>query len=326
MRLATDVFDTYWRFAAERQNVFFARAGQQPEPWSDDVILNLHRFTNAYRAADRVSQYLIRDVVHGGDNAPEEVFFRTLVFKTFNRIETWEILLDKMGDVRWDDYSFPRYSAVLTAAMQRGTRIYSPAYMMPPGGKDFGYNEKHKNHLKLIERMMREDVPARIADAQSMEEAYQILLRYPTIGPFLAYQYVTDINYSELTDFSEMQFVVPGPGARDGIHKCFSDLGNYSESDIIRYVADHQEEEFEKRGLKFHTLWGRRLQLIDCQNLFCEVDKYARVAHPEITGKSKRTRIKRRFKPNPTPIEYWFPPKWGINEKIPKGLGHDQNV
>ena len=58
------------------------------------------------------------------------------------------------------------------------------------------------------------------------------------------------------------------------------------------------------------------MQLIDCQNLFCEVDKYARVAHPEIRGISPRTRIKQKFRSNMTPIDYWFPPKWSINERI----------
>src|SRR5258707_9985183 len=41
---------------------------------------------------------------------------------------------------------------------------------------------------------------------------------------------------------------------------------------------------------------SRRLQLIDCQNLFCEVDKYARVAHPNIAGRTGRTRIKQKFR------------------------------
>jgi hypothetical protein len=38
---------------------------------------------------------------------------------------------------------------------------------------------------------------------------------------------------------------------------------------------------FQHFGLKPVTLFGRRLHSIDCQNLFCEVDKYARVAHPQ---------------------------------------------
>jgi hypothetical protein len=137
------------------------------------------------------------------------------------------------------------------------------------------------------------------------------------IGKFLAYQYAIDINYSTLIDFNEMDFVMPGPGAMDGIRKCFSNLGNYSEADVIRHVTDRQEQEFERLGISFKTLWGRRLQLIDCQNLFCETDKYARLAHPEVSGISGRTRIKQLYTDNNrTPIPYFFPPKWGLNNKL----------
>ena len=93
-----------------------------------------------------------------------------------------------------------------------------------------------------------------------------------------------------------------------------------SEKEIIKIVADRQEIEFERLGLSFKSLWGRKLQLIDCQNLFCEVDKYSRVRHPNITGNSKRTRIKQKYKRNHEPIEYWFPPKWNLNHLLEKDL------
>jgi hypothetical protein len=32
--VTTEVFDTYWRFAAERQNVFFRRAAASQPPWT----------------------------------------------------------------------------------------------------------------------------------------------------------------------------------------------------------------------------------------------------------------------------------------------------
>ncbi|RZK72276.1 MAG: hypothetical protein EOO85_19290 [Pedobacter sp.] len=88
-----------------------------------------------------------------------------------------------------------------------------------------------------------------------------------------------------------------------------------TDAEIIRVVMERQEQEFEERGLPFRTLWGRSLQLIDCQNLFCEVSKYARVRHPEIEGCSSRTRIKQLFKPamGDTSLAYFFPPKWGLN-------------
>src|SRR5204863_1668511 len=120
--------------------------------------------------------------------------------------------------------------------------------------------------------------------------------------------------YSQLTNFSEMSFVVPGPGAKNGIRKCFQTLGGLNEVDMIRLMADRQEEEFSRLGLDFRSLWGRPLQLIDCQNLFCEVDKYARLAHPDVAGVSRRSRIKQRFAPSADPILYWYPPKWGIND------------
>ena len=77
-----------------------------------------------------------------------------------------------------------------------------------------------------------------------------------------------------------------------------------------------QEKEFERLEINFKDLWGRKLQLIDCQNLFCEVDKYSRVAHPDVSGLSDRTRIKQIYTPRKEKITYWYPPKWAINSKI----------
>src|SRR5207237_5170575 len=121
---------------------------------------------------------------------------------------------------------------------------------------------------------------------------------------------------SQITNFSETEFVAPGPGALDGIRKCFADTGGLDDADVIRVMADRQEAEFERLGLRFRTLWGRPLQWIDFQNLFCEVGKYARVAYPETVGLLGRTRIKQRFTPSTTTIQYWYPPKWGINDAI----------
>ena len=314
----TAAYNSYWRFAVERQNVFFRRLANEPGPWTADPVISAHKFTNAYRASDRVSQYLIRHVIYREDlpSATHEILFRTLLFKLFNKIETWELLEHTFGAITFKDYRFEHYDHVLSQAMRAGGRIYSAAYIMPPGGSAFGYSAKHQNHLRLLERMMDDDLAGHLAKMRRMQPAFELLRSYPTIGDFLAYQFVTDINYSEITDFSEMDFVVPGPGARDGIRKCFADTGGLNEAELIRLMVDNQESEFERLGINFQSLWGRRLQLIDCQNLFCEVDKYARVAHPEIAGISGRTRIKQKFSPKGALVTPWYPPKWGINENI----------
>jgi thymidylate kinase len=312
----TEVFDTYWRFATERQEIFFRRLEGASLPWTTDPILSKYKFTNAYRASDRVSQYLIKQVIYNGDQLPEEIFFRTLLFKIFNRIETWELLTSHLGELRYSEYSFERYDTILTEALDEGYTIFSAAYIMPSGGTSFGYSKKHRNLLRLLESMLIDEVPSRLTEMRSMRQAFELLRSYPMVGDFLAYQYVTDINYSQLTNFSEMEFVVPGPGARDGLRKCFRSLGGLNEADIIRLAAERQQEEFSRLGLHFRSLWGRPLQLIDCQNVFCEVDKYARIAHPYVKGMSDRKRIKQGYQSSMQPIAYWYPPKWEINHLI----------
>ena len=308
--VATPVFDTYWRFAVARQEAFHRRL-EGVTPWTTDPIIAAHRFTNAYRASDRVSQYLIRHVLYDGDQSPDEVFFRTLVFKLFNRVDTWEYLINALGAVAWKGFSIERAEKVLNKRFDGGARIYSAAYIMPSPA--FGATRKHANHLRLVQHMLKDGAPAKVASARSLKDVFSVLRGYPSLGDFLAFQLTIDLNYSAMLNFSEMDFVVPGPGARDGMRKCFVSTDGLSEADVIRAVAEMAATEFDRLELTFRDLWGRHLQLIDCQNLFCEVDKYARVAHPSFSGNSGRTRIKQRFTPTAAPIPQWYPPKWGVH-------------
>ncbi len=308
---STPVFDTYWRFAARRQAIYLARVAGCGPPWSDDETLRRFRFTNPFRASDRVSQFLIRNVIYGdgAEFTADDIVFRTLLFKFFNRIETWQHLEKSVGTITWHSFDRSAYQEALDVLSERGP-IYSAAYVIPP--PRMGAARKHHNHLRLLQRMMREGLPERVTNADSLEELFGILLRYPSIGRFLAFQFSIDLNYGPLTTFDEDSFVEPGPGAIDGLRKCFGAEVAGREVEVIRYMVDSQEEHFARLGLEFDGLWGRRLHLIDCQNLFCEVDKYARVAHPAIRGVSGRSRIKQLFRPRLDPVSAFFPPKWRV--------------
>jgi alpha-glutamyl/putrescinyl thymine pyrophosphorylase clade 1 len=310
----TPVFDAYWEFAAERQRIFFRRLEGVPGALTADRVLKQFKFTNAYRASDRVSQYLLRNVIYRSDlpSDTRNVFFRTILFKLFNKIETWQHLEAAIGKITWEDFDFGRYDNLLTSRMTAGETIYSAAYIMPAGGSVFGHKLKHRNHLRMIEHLFTERYPQKLSDCKTMKDAFELLRTVPFVGPFLAYQYVTDFNYSELTNFGEDEFVMAGPGALDGISKCLVGADTVKSSDVIRYMFDHQEEHFEQLDIDFPNLWGRRLQLIDCQNLFCEISKYARVAFPDYTGVAGRTRIKQKYEPTGPLPEPFYPPKWKI--------------
>lgn len=307
---ATPVFDVYWRFAAARQAVLMRRLAGDPPPWTNDPILARHRFTNPYRMTDRVSQHLLTAVQYDAPWDPATLVLRTLLFKVFNRIDTWRLLVTEVGQPTAGAFDPDRYGAVLSDARARGQRIYSPAYIVP--NPPYGDPEKHRNHLRMLAAMLDDGTVDRLTGAGDLPELFEVLRRVPSLGPFLAFQYAADLNYSTLTSGGEAGFVVAGPGAVDGLRKCFAALPAGAEADALLWVADTQEEHFNRLGLRFQPVFRRRLQPIDCQNLFCETDKYARISHPQFSGRSGRTRIKQVFDGrgrDPLP-PLFCPPKW----------------
>jgi hypothetical protein len=189
-------------------------------------------------------------------------------------------------------------------------RIYSPAYIVP--NPPYGEPDKHRNHLRMLAAMLDDGIVDRLVAAGGLRDLFEVLRRVPSLGPFLSFQYAVDINYSTVTAGGESGFVVAGPGAVDGLRKCFAALPRGTEADALLWVADTQEEHFARLGLAFEPVFGRPLQPIDCQNLFCETGKYARVSHPQFAGRSGRTRIKQVFdgrgRDSLPPL--FCPPKW----------------
>lgn len=322
------VYELYWKFAAERQRVFEARVSGDPWPWTQDRILQEYKFCNVFRAADRVSQYLIGEVAYRTDtSSAADRIFQIVAFRNFSNIATWETVIDILGrSPRIADLESGAFEKALTATKDRNGGLYTGAFILCATDA-YGRKIKHLNHVELFRDMfVRSRLAERILKAQSLEEVYNLLHAFPLMGDFMSYQMAIDLNYSEYVNFSENDFTKPGPGALRGIKKVFSDLGGLTPEEAIMWMVDHQEAEFARLGLQFNGLWGRRIQAIDAQNLFCETDKYCREAVPELA--SARSRIKSRYTSTPEPMQLFFPPKWGINEYLPEnevlgeGLAH----
>lgn len=301
----------YFYFIQERMNIFWGRYNHH-DHLTDDPILQEYKFTNVYRASDRVSQYLIKNVIYKDLDryAPEDVLLRILVFKVFNRIETWEYL-NKHLDVRVNTFNVERLSKLLTKR-QKDYPIFSNAYMM--AGSHVRYADIKTKHQVWLQMIEDEFIQGRgfekVLEAKSMSEVYSQLRDYPLIGDFLAYQYTIDFNYSPYLNFDEDSFVKAGVGAVRGIKKCFLSFGNNFE-DAIYYIHDHFEELQERYGYTaFRPLPGRKPKLIDLQNCFCETDKYLRAKMPEL--KVGNVRIKQHYKPTKDRIHFYFPDKWGV--------------
>lgn len=243
--------------------------------------------------------------------------FRITLFNLFTKIETWELLIRELGPLTWSRYDRSNYQRVLNRAKKEGMALYTGAFQKP--APHFDFSDAYMNHLCLLEMLMENDLAGRLLNANYMAEVYEYLISFPSMGAFSTYQLMLNLSYSEVLNFSNMDFVVPGPGASSGLSKMFGHSMKGAreavpgiEEAIIRWLAKHQNAHFKRLGLEFSGLGPGCLpmDLADIEHLLCEVDKYSRIAHPKLKG--KRTELRGIFKPSPGiyPAKPTLPKAW----------------
>ena len=68
-----------------------------------DSVLTAHKFTNVYRVLDRVSQYLVKKICNRTDLSEKDKFWQIYVFRLLNSIDTWELIQEKFGDLKYPE-------------------------------------------------------------------------------------------------------------------------------------------------------------------------------------------------------------------------------
>lgn len=320
LKINEETFKYYFYFIQERMQIFWKKMYKKNTPWTNDPILQTYRFTNVYRSTDRVSQYLIKNVIYNDNNLPEEdILLRIIVFKIFNKIETWEYIEENIGLLTLNNFNIANIGSLLTKR-RLNQPIFNNAYMMT--GTHVLYNHLKYKHEKWLEMVQNEFVQngtiKKILNSKSLKDLYLTLKECSFIGEFLAYQYAIDFNYSPFINFSENSFVKAGIGAIRGIKKCFTGIEKQDYETAIRFTLDNLEKLQNKYGYSNPLFFPQRKPtLIDLQNCFCETDKYLRVKLPTLIIQNKR--IKQRYSPISNGYNLYFPPKWKL--KLGKEYG-----
>ena len=99
-------------------------------------------------------QYLLKYVIYNNPSnySDEDILFRIILFKLFNKEDTWEYLIECLGDVKLKDFSWDKYNKILLDRKNSGEKLYNDAYISC-ATKAYGYDLKHQNHLALLEEM-----------------------------------------------------------------------------------------------------------------------------------------------------------------------------
>jgi hypothetical protein len=286
--------EEYFAFARERYNIFLRRRAGEPGPWTDDPILREFRFCNIFREDDRVTQWMRAELTRPIGYNNERQMRATTVFRWFNKIETGELLKDLLLD-EWDTEEARRR---LKARVADGQTILGAAYMI----KSPLRMNKVDGLLQCIDAVNK-DIPHLAANIEpyetTLQGVHEVLCGYPYLGPFMAYEMVTDLRRSPVLNSAPDidTWASAGPGAARGLDRYFGDpLGTRSHNSPAS--REHMNEEMrqilEIARSPTLGLWPQewpRWEMREVEHTLCEFDKYERARLGE-------GRPKQRFVPH----------------------------
>jgi hypothetical protein len=299
-----DNFDVLWRWIVERHRIFerrLAGAALAPAPPGDKFLsaLEKYSFCNPFRVLDTGSQLVVYLQQQPGlSPEPEEVFFRTALYRAFNSPKTSEKLIEELGYVpSWRRYDFAALSEAIGRVEARLGKLYSRAYMFNDllvHGGDKGsapYPRKYQGSLRLVARMIEDGVVERVWAARTVEGIFRALSNggkyFAYSGGFLAMQLAHDLAYSDLSPAGEDDFwpIRGGNGYAKGMRFCFDRPFNIDSDGDLRLMAkivwrlwEEQDRCLAVLGYPPVRLLGQReLKPIDLENAFCETSKILRI-------------------------------------------------
>ena len=281
---------------------------------TSDPILAKYRFTNVFRELDRVTVWLRENVRDPRNKARDpRLLLAVFVFRMFNRTEVGEAIF-KDDDLLGGFSAFDKFAekgdtrhlkkAILNRLGDRGPYATGAYIISSPAGKS-----KLDGILWLIEQFYKGSRPAldgyeydwrTMAEVWKksrtpLNEAHDWLRRFPYVGPFHAYEIVTDLRWTHLLSRAPdiYTWCNPGPGCKRGLNRVMGrdkrarEWANreelLNEMDIILEASDKYWLDFAHKMLdKFPKLktpleWEMR----DVEHNLCEVDKYLRVKNGE---------------------------------------------
>ena len=315
-------FKYYMYFVSERMNIFWKKYHGEEQPYTNDPILRVHKFTNVYRVLDRSSQYLLKNVIYNGKKyTKEDMFWRIILYKNYNLPKTWDTLVAGLGDITLATPVEDIYECLMI--LNKYAPVYSNAYMLTcPFMRNETFlknydlkigNPKFLLYLKIFQKdLLEKGVMKDCFESENFEGLFNNLKKVLSFGDFLAYQMAQDLNYTDFFNFEENDFCAAGPGTQRGVDKCFDVTGGKTDYNVvIKWVHNNFEQLLEDYKIEFNGLPNWLPKVPDLSNNFCETSKYLKGVNPGTADGDKR--IKQLFKENSNKMDLMLPPKWNVN-------------
>jgi len=258
----------YW--IRERHAIYERRQRGEPKPWTDDKVLQTVFFTNPYRENDKTTVWFRRNVRNPLRDDPS-VLFAAVCFRWFNLIRTGEELCRLGLLLNWDEKAATR----ALRKLWKGGPIFTGAYMIKAGNGPPGC--KLPNVCRCISNVWRDrDRLVRVCWGDCrLQVMWRELKKFDYLGPFMSYEIVCDLRYTDLlskaTDINSWSN--PGPGATRGLARL---EGIQLGSGVVRVKSKL------RKMIRLLTVTSNKLpklprfELREIEHSLCEWDKYER--------------------------------------------------
>jgi len=289
MQFLPERVDTYLYWIEERERIRHKKEElKQEPPWSEDPILKEFKFCQVFREDDRTTRWFRTHIRDPLKNSPD-VAMATIIFRFFNLIETGRTLLDNNLHLEWD-----REKAIQEVSKQ--PKWVTGAYIVKTPNR----MNKVTGVAECVSHIWyhREELVKQLEQMTTLQEAWQFLLQYPYIGPFVSYEIVTDLRHTYLlnnaTDIKT--WANAGPGAMRGLNRltgrplefCRRSHDWNAEMQELYWICN------EALNLEYSD---RPFEMREIEGGLCEFDKYSR-----ISNKEGRTRSVYNYKERNRPL------------------------
>lgn len=296
--LATAHVSSFWYWITERHAIYERRQAGQPKPWTHDPILRAYKFTNPFRQNDTGTVWLTknfldphREVPHDAD-CPEllqlpanrtadcqctemvhhlsTVAFNICWYRMFNWTGTGELL-------GWQtDWNEAAVVEKLSKALAEGKQVFTGAHIVRSA---FGVPKidsiaavcSDLHHMCYTAGAL----VTCVREEKSLQRVFDMLLQVDYVGPFMAYEMVTDMRWTPLLDDAHdiNTWANAGPGALRGLERLQMPRKNQREANAsMRELLEQSREALT-------TLPA--LEMRDIEHSLCEFDKYMRIKSGE---------------------------------------------
>lgn len=269
----------YWVW--ERETIRLGKLQGNAPPHTSDPILNKYRFCNVRRRDDRMTQWIMANLLDdprfGGEN---DMWFVSAIARYVN----WPPSLAALAangaiPERAEDFDPDVFIAVMDDLKEQGLKIWGAAYMLYPG-RETGSNKAETVARRFLEPLAKDAPNIRMSLSENRVEALvSQLTKYWGWNTFLAGQVAADLTYypQELGNAEDLYDWAPiGPGSSRGLNRMLGRRLNASwkQGDFnreLKAIWKEIQEQIEIEDLTLH----------DVQNCMCEMDKYWRALNEE---------------------------------------------